>query len=77
MEKKARKASCKKKKRLGCICTICWIIIPIIIVTMLLLDGLGIYPFNTQRLLVIGGCVLVVLLPFFSEITIKNISIKK
>ena len=46
-------------------------------VILLILDGLGLYLFNTERLIVIGVLILVVLVPFFSEITIKNISLKK
>ena len=67
----------KKKKRLDCSCLICWILVPLAIVILLVLDGLGLYLFNTERLLVIGVCILVILIPFFSEITIKNLSLKK
>lgn len=79
MKKGIKKVSCKKKKRKrpSAICLICWIIIPLIIAVMLILDGLGVYAFNTERLLVMGACILVILIPFFSEITIKNVSIKK
>lgn len=65
------------KKHLERIYLLCWIIMPIAIIALLILDGLGIYPFNTERLLVIGGCIFVMLIPFFNEITVKNISIKK
>ena len=56
---------------------ICWIVIPIITLVLLILDGLGIYTFTDERLLVMGACLLVVLLPLFQEITIKSISLKK
>ena len=79
MKKTKKKALRKRKKRrrINRICLICWIIIPLSTITVLVLDGLGVYLFNTERLLVIGACVLVALLPFFSEITVKNVSLKK
>ena len=67
----------KKRKRINCINLICWIIIPVCMIVMFVLDGFGIYPFNKERLIVMGIGILVVLIPFFSEVTIKNISIKK
>ena len=67
----------KQKKRIGRIEAICWFIVPFAIIILLVLDGMGIYSFTTERLIVIGICLLVVLLPFFSEITVKNLSIKK
>ena len=72
-----RKISSRKKKKLSCIRLICWIIIPIAIVIALVLDGFGLYVFNTERLIAIGACILVLLIPFFREITVKNFSIKK
>ena len=72
-----KKVSRKKKKRFNCIRLICWMIIPFAVVAVLVLDGLELYIFNTQRLIVMGACILVVLIPFFSEITVKNFSIKK
>lgn len=77
MKKKTKRSRHRKRKRLGCIYLICWIIIPLAISSILVLDGLGLYRFNTERLLAIGACVLVILIPFFSEITVKNFSIKK
>lgn len=56
---------------------ICWIVVPFIIAILLILDGTGIYPFNTERLIVIGGFIVVIILPFFNEITVKDFSIKK
>lgn len=72
--KKALKKNLKQKNPIR---IICWLIIPIAITALLVLDGIGVYYFNTERLLVIGLCILVALIPFFSEITIKNISLKK
>ncbi len=72
-----KRSSKRNKKKIVYIRLICWIIIPSAIVSVLVLDGLKLYIFNTQRLIVIGVGILVVLTPFFSEITIKNFSIKK
>ena len=67
----------KNKKNLSIIGLLCWLIVPSVSVILLVLDGVGIYNFNTQRLIVIGACVLVLMIPFFEEITIKSISLKK
>ena len=67
----------RKRRRLDPTCLICWILIPLATIVFLVLDGLGFYPFNTQRLIVIGVCITVILVPFFSEITITDISLKK
>lgn len=67
----------KKKKRSDHSNFICWALLPSVIIILLILDGLGLYPLNTERLLVIGVCILVILIPLFSEISIKNISFKK
>ena len=72
-----RKISSRKKKKLNCIHLICWIIIPVAIITVLVLDGLEFYIFNTERLIVIGACIFVVLIPFFKEITVKDFSLKR
>ena len=77
MKTRTSHTSKKNKKALDRIYLICWRIIPLAVIILLVLDGIGLYPFNTERLLVIGCCILVMLIPFFSEITIKNISIKK
>ena len=67
----------QSKKQLSRIEIICWCIIPCIIILLLILEGFGLYSFTNERLIIIGACVIVILLPFFSEITIKNISLKK
>ena len=72
-----RKITNRKKNNVNCIRLICWIIIPVSITTVLVLDALELYIFNTQRLIVIGACIFVVLIPFFKEITVKDFSLKK
>ena len=74
--KKGRKAiKIKKNKKL--LRYICWVIVPIIIAALIALDGLGVYEFTTERLIVLGIGLVVILLPFFSEITVKNFSVKR
>ena len=77
MKKETKSGSLKKKRPLNPLNLICWLIIPIAIIVTLVLDGCGLYCFNTERIIVLGAGVLVVLVPFFSEITVKNFSIKK
>ena len=72
-----KKSIRKKKKKFDCMQLICWVIIPFAIIMMIILDGLRIYTFNTERLIIIGTCVFVMLIPFFKEITIKDFSLKK
>lgn len=66
-----------KKKRVDYLKVVCWIIVPIIVTALVVLDALGVYTFNTQRLMVLGIGLLIILLPFFSEITVKDLSVKR
>ncbi len=56
---------------------LCWGILPLGITLMMVLDGLGIYAFTTERLLLLGALLLIVLLPFFNEITVKDLSVRR
>ena len=67
----------KKKRRINPINIICWFIIPSTVIVLLVMDGLGIYCLNTERIAVFAAGILATLLPYFSEISIKNISFKK
>lgn len=66
-----------QKSKVDCLKYVCWIIVPIITAALIVLDALNIYTFNVERLVVLGIGLLVVLLPFFSEITVKDISVKR
>lgn len=77
MKNTTQKSKKKKRKRIRAICLVCWLILPLAILLVLVLDGLHIYSFNIERLIVIGACIAVMLIPFFNEITIKDISVKK
>lgn len=67
----------KRKKSIGCVGIICWIIVPTITLALILLDGFELYLFTCERLIVFGAGVVVLLFPFLSEINIKNFSLKK
>lgn len=67
----------KKKRRKDYLKCICWFLVPLLTIILVLLDALNIYSFNKERLTVIEIGVLVILLPFFSEITLKNLSVKR
>lgn len=54
-----------------------WIVIPIICLGFLLLDAFEIYTFTTLRLIVIGVCIAIILLPCFKEIKIGEVLLKK
>lgn len=74
-----KKAFGKKKKKKKClyIYRICWIAIPGLIALLLVLDALKLYTFTTQRLILIGAGIVVLLIPFIKEITVKDLSFKK
>ena len=44
---------------------------------MMVLDMLAIYAFTSERLRVLAICLAVILLPFFSEVTVKNFAVKR
>lgn len=66
-----------RRKRLDSIHLICWIVIPGVLAGFLAADALGVYPFTKENMIVIGICLAVVLLPFFSEIKVKDLSVKR
>lgn len=71
------KSSSGKKNRIDYLKTICWIIVPIIVTVLLVLDALSVYTFTKERLLVLGVGLIIILVPFFSEITVKDFSFKR
>ncbi len=66
-----------RSKKIDSMRLICWFVIPLVTVVGLVADTLGIFQFTNKNLIVIGACLVVVLLPFFSEIKIKDISVKR
>lgn len=67
----------KKQKRIDRIKWFCWLIFPLIAIALLVLDALDIYEITYQRLAVVGAGALIVLIPFFSEISLKDITLKR
>lgn len=67
----------KKRRKIDKIKPFCWVIFPVIGVVLLGLDAFDIYKLTTLRLVLLGAIVLLVLVPFFSEITLKDFSFKR
>ena len=67
----------KQNQNINVLKVLSWIIVPIICLTFLFLDAFEIYPFTTLRLIVIGVCIAVILLPCFKEIKIGEVLLKK
>lgn len=67
----------QKRRRLDYLKCLCWGLLPIVTVSLLVLDAVGIYTFNENRLLVLGVGFTITLLPCFSEISIKNLTVRR
>lgn len=72
-----RPAAARKKPRKDSLKRLCWGLLPIATVALLVLDANGIYTFNTERLLVLGIGLLILLLPCFSQITLKDLTFRR
>ena len=66
-----------KRKKIDAMRLICWGVIPVITSGLLVADAPGVYQFTHENLIVIGVCLAVILLPFFSEIKVKDLSVKR
>jgi len=75
--KKISRAARKKQRRIDSLKPICWILFPLIAIALLVLDALGIYQLTSLRLLMLGSLVVIVLIPFFSEISLKDVTLKR
>lgn len=67
----------KKQKKIDNIKWFCWLLFPIIAVALLVLDAIGVYKITTLRIAVVGACVVVALIPFFREISLKDVKLKR
>lgn len=67
----------QRKKSIDNLKLVCWLVIPIIGFILILLDAFEKYVFSNERLIVFGAILVVVLLPFFSEITFGDVSVKR
>lgn len=71
------KAARKRQKKIDRLKPLCWIVLPIIAFIVLLLDAFDKYLITYPRLCVYGVLVIIILLPFFSEISLKDFSFKR
>lgn len=67
----------KKQQKIDKIKPLCWILFPAIGAILLLLDAFKIYTLTPLRLVLLGAIVILILVPFFSEITLKDFSFKR
>lgn len=67
----------KQKKYINGFNIVCWIGVPIAGIALLLLDVLAIMPLTTERLIVLGVVLISVMLPFFKEISFKDVTLKR
>ena len=70
--KNAGKRVQRKQKQIDSMKPLCWIVLPVIIFAIILLDAFKIYSLTTLRLIIIGVLLMIVLLPFFSEISLSD-----
>lgn len=56
---------------------ICWFFVCPIIFGLLMLEGFALYRFTTERLIAMGVFIIIVLLPFFSEIKFRDFILKR
>lgn len=75
-ESKYINAQKKKKRRyINGLKLFCWGIIPTLIIALFILDALSLYPLTTERLILFGIWALSLLLPFFGEIKVGEITL--
>ncbi|MBQ9248465.1 MAG: hypothetical protein IJ171_07770 [Ruminococcus sp.] len=73
--KREKAQNTKRKKYINGLKIACWGIIPMLIATVIFLDAFNIYPATTERLFIYGALLLSILLPFFGEIKIGEVSL--
>lgn len=76
-QKVIKKEEQKQKKRIDTLKRLCWFIFPPVCGLILLLDALGVYTISNQRLILLGMCIALPLIPCFKEISIGEVSLKK
>ena len=75
-QKAINKQKKNQERKIAALKWICWLIVPLLCLILVLLDAFGIYTFSTLRLITIGACVAVILIPCFKEIKIGEITLK-
>lgn len=71
------RAANKKQRKIDRFKFVCWLVIPLVAAVLLVVDACGIYEITILRLAVFGAVVIIVLLPFFSEISLKDVTLKR
>ena len=66
----------KQEKNINVLKWLCWLILPLLCGSFIVLDALEIYVFSTLRLIAIGVMIVIILLPCFKEISIGEITLK-
>lgn len=75
-ESKYINAQKKRKRRyINGLKIFCWGIIPALIVALFILDAFSLYPLTTERLILLGILILSLLLPFFGEIKVGEVTL--
>ena len=72
-----KKKPCRKKRKKDSLKQICWFVLPLSVILLVIADAVGFYVFNTERLLVLGIGTVALLLPCFSEVSIKDITVRR
>lgn len=72
-----RKRKRSAKKRADPLKLVCWCVIPTAIAACLVADALGFYMITDASVAVIGICVTCVMLPFFGEVKIKDVLLRR
>lgn len=75
-QKAINKETERQRKKFNELKVLCWGILPLIGLTIILLDAFQKYSFSTLRLIAIGACAVVTLIPCFKEIKIGEIYLK-
>lgn len=65
-----------QKQRITILKLLCWLALPLVCVSLVVLDALGIYTLSNLRLITVGAGAAVALIPCFKEIKIGEISLK-
>lgn len=75
--KKLLKKADKLQEKMDSLALICWLLILPISIILMVLDAFDVYSLNTERLILLGAIVIIFILPFYSEISIKDVYMKR
>lgn len=67
----------KRQNRIDRIKPICWVILPLFIIVIVLLDAFKIYELTSLRLITFGGLIVIILIPFYNEVSLKEFTLKR